>query len=555
MSVWRWFLRIPLLAVALLSARALAGQTTGLGHLPAQTRALVAALLDSARLEGLPVTLLEAKAVEGVAKGASGDLILSVVRDYRLLLRRSRAILGSSAPPTEMAAAAGALRSGVTDVAVAEVKRAAGDRGATAPLVVLTDLITRGAEPSAASTVIRDLTARGLNDGDFAALRRAVARDIANGRSPMQALRARAQRPGWRSTIPDIKPLELTLQGQASAPRWPASGPLGFGIAAGRTVPRRVELGASMALAQVENGTSRVGLHEWRGLVRWTNHRRGVGGSVARWGPVGLTAHAPTTEVVTEGLLALGNRGGVRASFAQYFHSPGTASDAPGPAEATFASRPDSGGCAAPVEHPSACNTMAVTPRARNTRSTTASAMRAEFWWKDGRWDTRVGVGWLLGARSQRWASLEGTRWLSENVGLRLGYAGDAISLGRGAPWRFTVAWHPGPARMDDAGHSSGRTSLGSAYASVARLHADVCELRVVSAGASSVEVRADFTQWEPVALRAVPGTGAWTVEWAACRDIHQLQIRVDHGAWTAPEGLPVSVDGFTGRVAVVLLD
>jgi hypothetical protein len=75
-----------------------------------------------------------------------------------------------------------------------------------------------------------------------------------------------------------------------------------------------------------------------------------------------------------------------------------------------------------------------------------------------------------------------------------------------------------------------------------------------VSGGASTaerVELMADFTGWEPIALeRASDG---WFVDRAVTPGLHRLAIRIDGGAWIAPANVPkLRDDDLGGTVGLI---
>ncbi|HEX7940066.1 MAG TPA: hypothetical protein VF483_13850, partial [Gemmatimonadaceae bacterium] len=163
------------IAVALLAGAALAGaqdvrdrSADPLGKLDPQTRYSVEMLLDSARLAGLPYGPLESKALEGISKRASGRDILVAVRKVFRTLRDARSALGAGASADELTAGAGALRVGIS---TAELSHLASARDAktslTVPLIVLSDLVTRGVPRDTASLTINQLLQHGAADDDF----------------------------------------------------------------------------------------------------------------------------------------------------------------------------------------------------------------------------------------------------------------------------------------------------------------------------------------------------------------------------------------------------
>lgn len=163
-------------------------------------------LVDSARLAGLPTAPLQSKALEGVARRADDrKILLEVTRVYRSLLY-ARAAVGPKVSTDELTAAAAALRIGVTQEELADLARSRQDKILTVPLVILTDLITRGVPRDTASVTIYQLFQRGAADDDFLGLWRGVERDIVSGTDPGQALLNRAREVPSRGPPPASAP-------------------------------------------------------------------------------------------------------------------------------------------------------------------------------------------------------------------------------------------------------------------------------------------------------------------------------------------------------------
>jgi hypothetical protein len=165
-----------------------------LSKLDPKTRYAVEMLLDSARLAGLPYGPLESKALEGISKRASGNDILFAVRKVLRSLREARTALGAAVTAEEITAGSHALRAGVS---VAELSRLASARNGRAslsvPLIVLSDLVSRGVARDTASLTINQLMQHGAADDDFLGLWRSVERDIVSGTDPGVALLNRAR--------------------------------------------------------------------------------------------------------------------------------------------------------------------------------------------------------------------------------------------------------------------------------------------------------------------------------------------------------------------------
>src|SRR5205085_548231 len=107
------------------------------------TRPIVAALVDSARAAALPTEPLVQRALEGATKRATGDRIVAAVRRLALDLGHARDALGPTASPTELGAAAAALRAGAQPATLTELRRIRRE-SLTVPLAVLTDLVGSG---------------------------------------------------------------------------------------------------------------------------------------------------------------------------------------------------------------------------------------------------------------------------------------------------------------------------------------------------------------------------------------------------------------------------
>ena len=194
---------LPALAVGLVAtllARRAAAQDPRLARLEPGTRALVAALVDSARAAGLPAEPLVQRALEGATKRAPGDRIVAAVRRLGADLGRARDALGPAASPPELEAGAAALRAGAAPAVLTELRRTR-RQPLTVPLAVLADLVASGVPADSAATAVLAL-APSARDADLVEFRRAVERDIALGAPPAAAASvrvnaaAREARPG-----------------------------------------------------------------------------------------------------------------------------------------------------------------------------------------------------------------------------------------------------------------------------------------------------------------------------------------------------------------------
>jgi hypothetical protein len=183
-----------------LVARALTAQNGGGGadprlvaRLDKPTYVAVNAIVDSARAAKLPTAPLVDKALEGAAKGSDGTKIVTAVQQLRVRMMSARAVLGSSATADEIKAASAAIEAGVSDRDLARVKAASGKRPVTMALAVLTDLIGRQIEVTAATNLVIQLEKSGVKDTEFAMFQRNVRADIDHGADPTVAAQTRAR--------------------------------------------------------------------------------------------------------------------------------------------------------------------------------------------------------------------------------------------------------------------------------------------------------------------------------------------------------------------------
>jgi hypothetical protein len=189
--VARLLAALSLVTVAASPARA---QDTRLAaRLDKPTYAAVNAIVDSARVAKLPTAPLVDKALEGVAKGSEGGKIVLAVHQLSVRLGSAKHVLGPSATPDEIKAAAGALDVGVSERDLARLRGASGKRPVTMPLAVLTDLIGRDVPIPAATDLVLQLARSGVRDSDLATFQRNVRADIDRGAEPTAAATTRAR--------------------------------------------------------------------------------------------------------------------------------------------------------------------------------------------------------------------------------------------------------------------------------------------------------------------------------------------------------------------------
>ena len=77
--------------------------------------------------------------------------------------------------------------------------------------------------------------------------------------------------------------------------------------------------------------------------------------------------------------------------------------------------------------------------------------------------------------------------------------------------------------------------------------------LRAHVDGAARVEVMSDFTDWQPVPMRAL-GNGMWELVIVIPPGPHLVEVRVDGGPWAAPAGATTVRDEFGGEAGLIVV-
>ena len=171
-------------------------------RLSPEARQPVRAVIDSARARGLPVEPLVQMALEGASRGADAPRIVRAVSSLAERLGAARDALGQASTETELVAAAGALRVGVPNGTLRDLRRTQPDRSVALPLVVLADIVQRGVPVDTAASVIMSLSQARMSDSHFEALRQDVMQDIGSGANPGAAASTRAKGILLRVRIP-----------------------------------------------------------------------------------------------------------------------------------------------------------------------------------------------------------------------------------------------------------------------------------------------------------------------------------------------------------------
>ncbi|TMQ69176.1 MAG: hypothetical protein E6K80_12560 [Candidatus Eisenbacteria bacterium] len=150
-------------------------------------------IAETARQQGVPYEPLLLTAAEGASKHASRERILAAVRERYAALSTAKDALGPESTPSEIAAGAGALMSGVSPDTLAKLRQWRPKGSLLVPLVVLADLVTRHVPVETASSALLHASRIGAKDADLLRLRSRIESDIQKGVSPAAATLSRLQ--------------------------------------------------------------------------------------------------------------------------------------------------------------------------------------------------------------------------------------------------------------------------------------------------------------------------------------------------------------------------
>jgi hypothetical protein len=98
-----------------------------------------------------------------------------------------------------------------------------------------------------------------------------------------------------------------------------------------------------------------------------------------------------------------------------------------------------------------------------------------------------------------------------------------------------------------------GRPAIGEARLTVPTSLDDLHTIRVEAPDARTVELTADFTDWQPLPLRRA-GEGTWEITVRIDSGVHRVNVRLDGGPWIVPKGLRVEADDYGGSVGVLVV-
>ena len=166
----------------------------------------------------------------------------------------------------------------------------------------------------------------------------------------------------------------------------------------------------------------------------------------------------------------------------------------------------------------------------------------------------RFGDSYDVTADSRRWTAATATIWLSDRVAI-VGGGGRQPAL----PLRGLPARSFGMAGLELAYWPMSKTSVPVSLPRAVLVKA--FEMRPASPGmhkiiihvrgVETVDVMGDFSDWSPLMLQR-RGRDLWELSVPMSPGMHQINVRVDRGAWMAPPGMPTMRDAYGGEVGLI---
>ncbi|MBI2401342.1 MAG: hypothetical protein HYV20_01110 [Gemmatimonadetes bacterium] len=197
--------------------------------LPSEVAEQVLATVEDATASGLPGRAIAALALEGVAKGRSGEQVVAAARELRIALGAAHQALqqGTRTPaPGEIEAGATAMRLGVEGPTVSALASTApSGRSLVVPLVVMASLADRGLPSDQALGAVHARLEAWATDADLLALPGEVGELLAAGLSPSEVGRTlAAERIGFSVPVAGLiqwagPPAGVPVNGGTSIPR------------------------------------------------------------------------------------------------------------------------------------------------------------------------------------------------------------------------------------------------------------------------------------------------------------------------------------------------
>ena len=159
-----------------------------------------------------------------------------------------------------------------------------------------------------------------------------------------------------------------------------------------------------------------------------------------------------------------------------------------------------------------------------------------------------------LGGTAKSWGSVSAAAWMMPRLALVVSAGTYPVDLTQGFPGgRFASLSVRFGSRRFQPSIAPVLEATPRKNFEVRNAGARTKELRVRAPAANTVEVMGDFTYWHPVSLSS-DENGWWTVQLPISPGIHEMNVRINGGSWTVPQGLPRKSDEFGGSVGVLVI-
>jgi len=163
-----------------------------------------------------------------------------------------------------------------------------------------------------------------------------------------------------------------------------------------------------------------------------------------------------------------------------------------------------------------------------------------------------------LGGTSRVWGSLSVTSWFTSRLAIVLGGGSYPIDPTQGFPGGRFISLsvrlsHP-PHTTRVANTDSAQVVQTEATSFEFTRTAGVITFRVLAPLAHSVDLAADFTDWDPVPMAAA-GNGWWILSRGLNAGKYQINLRMNGGKWVVPPGLLGMRDEFGGSVGLLVVE
>jgi hypothetical protein len=167
----------------------------------------------------------------------------------------------------------------------------------------------------------------------------------------------------------------------------------------------------------------------------------------------------------------------------------------------------------------------------------------------------------LRGTKS--WASFAATGWVTERIGVVAAGGTYPVDPTQGFPGGRFISLGIRLASLRRNAASLQNVSVQTATDAEVEANMDGFQavraapgqesFRIHAPTAKSVEINGDFTGWVPTNLNR-SGRGWWTLTLPVSEGTYQMNVRVDGGEWTVPQGLFSIKDEFGGVVGVLVV-